>query len=125
MTSSQAFIIHVLSLLGLQVSGDIDGLTIYTNRRGRIVWYPFAPPEKPPSEAQLRQRARFRVAQENWKLESATTRKNWEILVHRNSLPLTGQNLYISASLLPEPDKLARLASHAHLAISQPPTVSW
>lgn len=54
--------------LGLIVSGDLDGCTIYTDRYGKKVWFPVAPPLSPPSFIQIWQRGRFRTAMEAWTL---------------------------------------------------------
>ena len=49
-------------LLGIVVSGDLDGMTIYTDRYGRKTAFQKAPPTSPPTEVQQYQRDRFSEA---------------------------------------------------------------
>jgi len=88
-----------LSLLGLWIKGDLAGLTCYTTRSRKKVFYPEAPPTKPPSPAQVIQRARFRTAQLAWKSLSPQEKQTLEDATNATSLCMTGQNLFISAAL--------------------------
>ncbi len=87
------------SCLGLIVSGDIDGLTIYTNRHNRKVAYPKAPPKEPPTQMQVDIRARFGSAQTEYMGLSATEKADYELLTKATSLCMTGQNLFISVAM--------------------------
>ena len=87
------------NLLGFWVQGDLGGVSIYTDRFGKKVWYPKAPPHKPPSEKQLAHRQRFRLAQAAWKALTADQKATLELATNRASLCLTGQNLYIGTAL--------------------------
>lgn len=83
------------SVIGLIVSGDVDGLTIYTDRYGRKVAYPKAPPKEPPTEFQTYYRNRFKTAQANYMALTASQKKDYEDLVKAANLCMTGQNLWI------------------------------
>lgn len=73
---------------------------MYTTKKGQKVWYLTASPDKdPPSAARIRQRERFRLAQEAWQSLTTEEKENLEEACRRTSLCLTGQNLYISAAL--------------------------
>jgi hypothetical protein len=85
--------------LGLIVSGDIDGLTIYTDRHGRKVAYPKAPPKEPPTDFQIYYRNRFKTAQANYMALTAPQKADYEDLTKRANLCLTGQNLFIHVAL--------------------------
>lgn len=85
------------NLIGIEVSGDIGDLTIYTNRFGKKVAFPKSPPKKPPSPRQVFQRDSFRNAQAAWNSLTKQQKNNLEMAVLALSAPLTGQNLYISA----------------------------
>jgi hypothetical protein len=87
------------NLLGFRVMGDLGGFTIYTDRFYRKVWYPRAPPHKPPSAAQRHFRARFKAAVAAWKSLSDSDKAALERAVHTLSLCLTGQNLFTSCAL--------------------------
>ncbi len=87
------------SLLGLVVSGDIDGLTIYSDRHNRKICYPKAPPKEPPTVSQVGHRNRFRLAQAQYMELSLADRADWEDLSCRASLSLTGQNLLIHVAM--------------------------
>lgn len=87
------------SALGLIVSGDIDGITIYTDRHGRKVAYPKAPPKEPPTEAQVALRNRFKAAQAQYMALSPADRQAWEQLSLRSHLCMTGQNLLIHVAM--------------------------
>lgn len=87
------------SALGLIVSGDLDGVTIYTDRFGRKILYPKAPPKEPPTELQVYMRTRFRAAQAQYMALSAPDRALWELLACRANLCMTGQNLLIHIAM--------------------------
>jgi len=98
------------NLLGFGVSGDVGGYTIYTDRKFRKVAFPIAPPEKPPSPAQINLRARFKTAQANWKAETDQVKQELEEACRRASIVMTGQNLYIKVALKNDNDALQTLA---------------
>jgi hypothetical protein len=120
-----SFLEQYASFLGLYVAGDIADYTFYTTKRGNVVGYPKSPPCKPPTDAQLRQRKRFQMAQRNWHFESAATQAAWELMVHRCNLDMTGQNAYISLSLVPESDKLATLNRKAKTSLAMPTYIGY
>ena len=110
----------LVAYLGLDLSGDLGPYTVYTNARGRVVFYPRSPPTKPPSAAQRKQRQRFRAAQQQWSGISAVLKAQWERLVNANRLCLTGQNLYMSLALRPDDDGLATANNRANLSLTPP-----
>lgn len=87
------------SLLGTWVSGDFGGLTIYTTKKGKKVFYQEAPALEPPTPAQTNQRNRFRTAQAEWKNQTHQVKKNLENMCIRASLVMTGQNLWIRVAM--------------------------
>ncbi len=88
-----------LNVLGLIVSGDIDGITIYTDRYNRKVGYPKAPPKEPPTEFQVYYRTRFKTAQANYMALSVAEKKDYEDLSRASSICMSGQNLFIHVAL--------------------------
>lgn len=87
------------SAIGLIVSGDVGGLTIYTDRHGRKTAYPKSPPKEPPTQPQVALRGRFRAAQAQYMALSPADRAKWEQLSLRCSLCMTGQNLLIHVAM--------------------------
>ena len=87
------------SLLGLIASGDVDGITIYTDRHGRKVAYPKAPPKEPPTQMQVDVRAKFKAAQAEYMGLTPQQKEDYELLTKAASLCMTGQNIFISTAM--------------------------
>jgi len=83
-----------LQLLGFDLTGDLGGLTAYTNNRGRAVLYPRASPLNPPSDAQQLQRDRLTEAAYEWSKLTPDTQTKWQQAARRASLRITGCNLW-------------------------------
>lgn len=110
------------SLVGIAVAGDCSGLSIYTDRFGRKTWYPFSPPKEPPSELQIAQRERFRLAQLAWRSLTADEKFTLEEATKRTSIPLTGQNLYMSAILRNDPESYETIQRQSGLQLPALPS---
>lgn len=110
-------------MLGLIVSGDIDGITIYTDRHGRKVAYPKSPPEKPPSPLQTFQRTRFKDAMTSWRNSTQQSRTDYEAVSLKTSLSMTGLNLWLHFSLKGRSPALATLSRQAGITLTMPPVV--
>ena len=108
--------------MGLIVSGDVDGLTIYTDRYGRKIAFPKAPPKEPPTQPQAALRARFRAAQAQYMALSFTDRSEWERLACRANLSMTGQNLLIHVAMQNAFSMLATLMNQTGVTVT-PPTL--
>lgn len=85
----------LLHLIGLQVQGDIDGITCYRSARKPLIWYPRAPPLKPPSDLQDDQRDKWKDQLENWMELPDAERLAWMQLASRAHLRIHGLNLYL------------------------------
>ncbi len=109
--------------LGLMISGDVDGITIYTDRHGRKVSYKKAPPLKPASVLQALQRGRFRDAMANWRDATQAVRDDWETASLRTHLCMTGLNLWLHFSLKGRQPALDTISAQALLPLIMPPTV--
>lgn len=84
-----------LNLLGWRPTGDLGGLTGYTSKRGRGVWFLKAPPKEPPTDVQRHCRNKFRLAAFAWTQLDDQARAAWtsaQDLAHMN---ITGYNLFI------------------------------
>lgn len=83
-----------LPLLGFRPTGDVGAFTVYTTRRGAIVWFPRSPPGKPPSPLQTRIRNRFRIAARIWSTLDPQRKQNWLRAAIAAGLKITGYNLF-------------------------------
>jgi len=72
---------------------------VYTDKRGRKTFYPIDVPKSRSSPAQAAFRERFRLAQAAWAALTSDEKQLLEDATRRTSVPLTGQNLYISVAL--------------------------
>jgi len=89
-----------LKLLGFNPTGDLGPLTAYTSRRHGTVWFAKSPPLKEPSPWQLRQRDRFRLAAQAWRMLDETQRQTWHLATRRARLFVHGYTLWIWWQLL-------------------------
>lgn len=98
-TQKQAKITSLLSTLGIQVAGDLGGLTCWTNKNGRKVWMVRETPKEPPTHLQLAQRQRWRVAMQYWNDMSRAQKDDWNTMTLRLSIPMSGTGLWVKISL--------------------------
>lgn len=110
------------NLIGIEVSGDIGGLTIYTNRFGKKVAYPKSPPKKSPSPRQIVARDNFRTAQAAWSILQAEEKTNLEDATKKLSAPLTGQNLFVSAVIRQSNNDLVTFENQSGINLPRIPT---
>jgi len=82
-------------LMGLNPTGDLAGVTFYTDKRRGIVYFPKHTLAKVPSPAQSYQRNLFRRAAEAWQNLQEATRAKWELATKLLRLKLTGYDLWI------------------------------
>lgn len=111
------------TILGFIASGDIDGLTMYTDRHMVTVAFAKAPPDKPPSPLQVVQRARFGSAVANWRAASPAQRDLYEQISLRCSLCMTGHNVWLHLSFHNSQALLDTLNTQAQTNATLPPAV--
>lgn len=111
-------------ILGLTVSGDVGGFTIYTDRYNRKVVFPKSPPEKPPSEEQIALRSRFTEAQSAWSVLNASNKAALEEACRKLSVPMTGQNLYIKVALTNDQGALETLERQSGITLPAIPYIT-
>lgn len=80
---------------GWNTQGDFGPWTFYTSRRNALVFYPRAPPTKPPTIPQAQQRALWTAAALYWSAQSQATRDKWELASKQAHLSITGLNLWM------------------------------
>jgi hypothetical protein len=106
--------------IGLNVNGDVGGLTVYTRKDGRLIMYPVAPPTKPASEKQLAHRHRFRLAVHAWKELSNYDRELYARACDQLSLCAWGLNLWITLSLQPTQNLWQTICQQTSLPLATP-----
>ncbi len=109
-----------LSALGLIVSGDLGGETMYTDRFGKIVSFPLAPPKEKPTSRQMWVRTRFKTAQAAYMSLTTSVKADWEDLTKRTNLCMTGQNLYIHVAMKGSYALLNTLISQSGVTVAAP-----
>lgn len=108
------------SFLGLSYGGDVGGITIYRNKRGKVVAFPKAPPKCPPTPAQTMQRARFAFAVRSFFQLTADQRLAYENTTRVLSLCLTGQNLWIHFCLMHDDGVWETVQRQSGIALAPP-----
>lgn len=103
--------------MGLRVSGDLGPVTIYTDRKNRKIFYPIAPPKEPPTQRQLWQRQRFKLAVTYWKQLPPEAKANLEDATRKLGLCLTGQNLFVSCWIRSAPDQYAAVERQSGITL--------
>jgi hypothetical protein len=112
-----------LSVLGLNINGDLAGMTIYTRADGRKVMFPASPANKPPSPLQQLQRDRFRAALSTWRALPTAQKEHYENASLCLSLCATGLNVWISLCLADRGDLWKTLCVQSHLPLVRPPAL--
>jgi len=99
-----------LFALGFSAQGDFGPVTCYRDRRRRLILYLRAPPTKPPSYLQARQRAFFRYASREWSALPSAKKTQWQLAAKRASLRITAFNLWLRWRLTGNDAEIATLA---------------
>jgi hypothetical protein len=110
----------LLPHLGLNINGDVGGLTVYTKKNGRMVAYPSAPALKPPTPRQATQRHRFRLAMHGWWLLSEYDRLKYQQACDQLSLCMVGHNLWICLCFQPTDELWQTIQAQSGFPLSPP-----
>lgn len=108
---------NLFSIFGFHVGGDFNDLTFYKNKRGKLVWFIKAPPEKPPTDWQVSQRNRFRLCATLWQRLEPDEKKEWDAITRRCSLSLTGYNLFVWYTLTQDVDAMHTLERQSQVSV--------
>jgi len=109
------------NLLGIMVQGDIGEYTIYTDRHGRKVVYPKAPPKEPPSAAQTQLRNRFRAALINWMQLTPEERDAYKRATRNCNAAITPTGLWISGSITHDTTSIQTISRQTGIHLVNPP----
>lgn len=86
---------QILSVLGLQPTGDLADLTAYTTARKKVVWFMKSPPKCPWSPQQIRNRNRWKLIADLWSKLTQEKRDAWNLAARRAHLDLHGYHLWV------------------------------
>lgn len=109
---------NIAAFLGWRPTGDLGAYTIYTSKRGAVVFYPRAPPNKPPSPGQTRSRNAFRAAAAAWATLPTEEKIKWQLAAHRAGLRITGYDLWVSLCRRPDPPTLSTVCAHSQINLT-------
>jgi len=109
------------SLLGLRVSGDVGGVTYYTDRDGNNIAFPQDPPKVPRSILQAKQRIRWAATSRAWDEEPAHVRRAYTLAAARLSLQMGGRNLYFSLAFRQDEGLRQTLERQSGQTLPMPP----
>lgn len=84
-----------MCFIGLRIQGDLGPYTCYRSSRRGVIWYPKAPPLKPPSDLQADQRDKWKDQIEDWTELPDAERQAWKDLADKGHIHMTGMNLYL------------------------------
>lgn len=101
---------RLLSWLGLISWGDIGELTLYRDRFRQLVIYPKQYPKHLRPFFQDRQQKLFTIAVNTWNNLTDDQRAQWKLAAQRASLRMTGYNLFIALSLIPDDEARQTIA---------------
>jgi len=110
----------LFNFLGLVSWGDIADLTIYRNKRGKLVWLKKTWPDKPPSPTQIIQRDRLIAAATDWRRLTRDQQQQWHTAARRASLSMHGYTLFVSFHMRPDPRALQTLARQTSTTLTIP-----
>lgn len=91
--------IPAASLIALQITGDLAGITYVQNRQLRRVAYGKTYPSKTPSHLQEYRRTRFKAAVDAWKNQSDSNKSTLNIIADKLKVCMSGYNIFISCYL--------------------------
>jgi len=105
------------SFLGFRPTGDLGGMTAWTNQRGRVVWIDKSPPLNPPSVLQQQFRDQFRLAATAWRAMPAERRAAWLLAARRAHLYITGYNLWVWFQRTNDAETIRTIERQTHLSL--------
>lgn len=106
-----------LNMLGFKVQGDLGGITCYTSKRDRVVWFIKAPPLSPPSAEQIECRNKFRAIGIAWQALSQIDQEIWLSTQDKAHLRITGYNLFSYWLLTGDDAVIATIARQTGLTL--------
>lgn len=85
---------ELVRMLGMNQQGDLGPLTTYTNKNGKLVVFPRAPPLNPPTPEQKALRQKFASVALLWHAMPRRKKDEWLQLARSARLRMTGYGLF-------------------------------
>lgn len=84
----------IYELLGFSMQGDLGGMTCYTSKRNRVVWFVKSPPLEPASPTQRTMRNLFVLNANVWNGFTVDQRASWSLAADAAKLRIHGYDLF-------------------------------
>lgn len=107
----------LFSYLGWVVWGDVGDITVYHDKRNRIVAFDKTFPQKPPSPKQEAQRQLLTDAAEAWQALTPAQRQAWELATKRASLAMCGYCLWVHHQLTGDDQAIKTIERQTHTTL--------
>jgi hypothetical protein len=111
---------NLLAISGLTLQGDVAGLTTYTSKRRRIVFFPQAPPLSPPTWYQSYQRQLFANAATAWSLLTQAERNDYMTSCRFVAARITGYNLWMKISMTRDDQDAVAVEAKTGIPLARP-----
>jgi len=109
---------NLISLYGLNIQGDLGGMTAYRSARQRFTWFAATTPKIAASIPQAAQRLKWAQAAALWSAMSEQDKNQWRDATRKARLCITAYNLWIHALTTPAADLLATIARKTGITLS-------
>lgn len=103
--------------MGMNIQGDVGGVTCYTNRKRKLVVYAKSPPKEPASYLQTRQRNHFRRVGALWTATPLDIQQLWNRLAERAHLRIAGYHLFSYYHLKNDRQAIATLMTQTGITV--------
>lgn len=90
----------LVNFFGFIIWGDVNELTVYRDKQGKMIVFPKTWPDKPPSTTQIEQRARMTQAAQAWQDIETYWQSQWDLAARKASLCMTGYNMFVHWQLM-------------------------
>lgn len=111
---------NLLSFLGWIVWGDLGELTIYRNRKGKMVAFKKTWPKEPASPDQKTQRDKFRAAATAWNALTPAQQNQWNLATRRAPLTMGGYALFVHWTLIQDAEAIQTLERQTNTTLLPP-----
>ncbi|MCH8853553.1 MAG: hypothetical protein IID41_13010 [Planctomycetes bacterium] len=112
----------IYELIGNSMQGDLAGMTCYTSKRNKVVWFVKSPPLKPASPNQRTIRNIFVLNANVWRAFSEDERTTWSAAARRARLRLSGYNLFTWWMRIRDDATLRTIERQSGISIHKPDT---
>lgn len=113
--------LSIYELLGFSMQGDLGGMTCYTSKRNKVIWFVKSPPLEPASPTQRAIRNIFVLNANVWRGFTAEQRATWSLAANAAKLRIHGYDLFTWFMRHRDRATLATIERQSGIAIHTPP----